>query len=451
MSTNGAHRVVSSAAVLALIVASASCGFHSLDYLDRGSPDAGADGTSVTVDGSAGDGATDGEATCPPSASDRLGAISAIAAAGRHVCALARDGHVYCWGENDAAQVGLDRATTTMPYPSLVQTPGVQTRVTTGGLHSCALDREGLVWCWGEGATGEVGGANADGDTHPIPVRLSTQKSVDGPFYVAKELSAGEGTTCAIGLDDRVTCAGHNDYGQLGVDPKTAGTDRALLPVASASPANRLLAGHGQVCAAGASAVRCWGNDDVGALGAPTSVVCGATACSWDSLAVRLPSPFAFPVRALGGFDSPCAIDATGKLACWGNASSGQTGDVSFGLIGVGPTEPHFVAGVTDAVAVAGGPASTCVVSATHRVLCWGSNEFGQLGPDAPRPADGGVTAPFTVQGVEEADGIAVGDDFACAVSRCGEVTCWGKNDRGQLGSGDLAPTTGLVHVVAPR
>jgi alpha-tubulin suppressor-like RCC1 family protein len=41
------------------------------------------------------------------------------------------------------------------------------------------------------------------------------------------------------------------------------------------------------------------------------------------------------------------------------------------------------------------------------------------------------------VHGIEDAVDLSVGMDFACAVRAGGRVTCWGSNERGQLGNPD--------------
>lgn len=93
-------------------------------------------------------------------------------------------------------------------------------------------------------------------------------------------------------------------------------------------------------------------------------------------------------------------------------------------------------------VQIAPGHGVSCAVKASGAVLCWGANEFGQLG-DAPvsaptcsafnRTAPCRAT-PTVVQGLTEVQSIAVGFHHACAVKREGTVWCWGLNNDGQLG-----------------
>src|SRR5215813_12463127 len=74
-----------------------------------------------------------------------------ITAGTNHTCARRRNGRVYCWGMDDADQVGIDRATVqsceTSAYlcvtrPTYISASGFTTasRVSAGGQTTCALD-----------------------------------------------------------------------------------------------------------------------------------------------------------------------------------------------------------------------------------------------------------------------------------------------------------------------
>lgn len=78
-------------------------------------------------------------------------------------------------------------------------------------------------------------------------------------------------------------------------------------------------------------------------------------------------------------------------------------------------------------------------------VVCWGSNELGQLG----NGAIGGVSGPVAVQGVSSSViAIAAGYDHTCALGSGGGVECWGYNGQGQLGDGSKLDSAAPVGVV---
>jgi alpha-tubulin suppressor-like RCC1 family protein len=138
------------------------------------------------------------------------GAVSAVAAGGRHTCALLTTGAVSCWGYNEYGQLG-DGTTSDSPTPVAVAGLGSGVRaITTGGNFSCALKTDGGVSCWGLNAAGQLGdGTYADSRSSPVEV-------VGLPSGVTA-IAAGFYHICAITKDGGVTCWGGNDSGQLGI------------------------------------------------------------------------------------------------------------------------------------------------------------------------------------------------------------------------------------------
>ncbi len=90
--------------------------------------------------------------------------VIVVRAYAEHSCALYQTGAVECWGRNDAGQLGRfgdtqtpgDRAPVTFD-------PGVTiaklARSSAKARHTCAIDDENQIWCWGENADGQLGTA----------------------------------------------------------------------------------------------------------------------------------------------------------------------------------------------------------------------------------------------------------------------------------------------------
>lgn len=130
------------------------------------------------------------------------------------------------------------------------------------------------------------------------------------------------------------------------------------------------------------------------------------------------------------GLVHACAVTRAGAVRCWGGNEFGQLGD--------GTTEDR-PAGVTvqglesGAVAVAVGTRSSCALTSAGRVLCWGDNDFNQLGDDTTNDS----LVPVQPQGL----GSGVVDLFSsevdvCALKDDGELFCWGLGNEGLLGNG---------------
>jgi alpha-tubulin suppressor-like RCC1 family protein len=87
----------------------------------------------------------------------------AVAAGYSHTCAIATDGSVWCWGDNRTGQLGratepCDAALCPNPIPTLVSgLPSDVVSITAAYHWTCALERDGTVWCWGQNSGGQLG------------------------------------------------------------------------------------------------------------------------------------------------------------------------------------------------------------------------------------------------------------------------------------------------------
>lgn len=84
-------------------------------------------------------------------------------------CARKRDGTVWCWGNNDHAQLGVMKG---LFHAKPVQVPGIDDAraIAVSARHACALRGDGHVWCWGA-ITGTKRGPTG---TCPPPSAITT-------------------------------------------------------------------------------------------------------------------------------------------------------------------------------------------------------------------------------------------------------------------------------------
>jgi alpha-tubulin suppressor-like RCC1 family protein len=83
-------------------------------------------------------------------------------------------------------------------------------------------------------------------------------------------------------------------------------------------------------------------------------------------------------------------------------------------------------------VGVAAGVEHACAWRRDHSVSCWGRNDDGQLGDTTHTPRSRDVA----VVGFPGAISVAAGQRHTCAATEGGAVFCWGADDAGQLGDG---------------
>jgi len=143
-----------------------------------------------------------------------------------------------------------------------------------------------------------------------------------------------------------------------------------------------------------------------------------------------------------------CAILASSVVKCWGANDSGQLGLGDTAIRGdasgdMGNALPVVNLG-TDVIplSIYAGLTHTCVVTTAHRVKCWGSNTYGELGL-GDITNRGGLTSqmgdnlPYVDLGpYRTATALALGNEYTCALLDNATVTCWGSNQYGQLGIG---------------
>ena len=149
------------------------------------------------------------------------------------------------------------------------------------------------------------------------------------------------------------------------------------------------------------------------------------------------------PILGAAGYNHTCATDRAGRLFCWGSNGNGPLG------LGEPITRSTPVAvklpkdrRVTNLFA---GYLHTCVLYDNNDLSCWGSNTYGQLGlgttsssvgdafnqtPDKLPPVDLGTDRKIKK--------VAIGESHVCSLFEDGRVKCWGQNDYGGLGLGDV-------------
>ena len=464
------------------------------------------------------------------------GAIG-ISAGGWDTCAVLTDGTGRCWGYNTYGNLG-DGTTTQRLTPVPVSGLTNAVAISAGDAGTCSLLADGTARCWGRNQWGQVGDGTTterwtpvavvwagllsrlewdfDGDGSPDASQPASGLSVTGATttHTYNEEGSWQPGVRAVGNGETVGPWDRLRVSDVPVDLDTVDASVTMrwwspcyeVPVigcANGDPDGTALEEFTLTADAtadvadngGVDALE-WDFDGDGTVDGTTDVSDGAsvsgtathtygTPGSWrprvravtvngrrtlwdrldvDGLEPELTTEWATPaatmhapdpapglasnaVRIADGLDHTCAIAADRSVLCWGRNQYGQLGDGTT----TQRVTPVHVSGLTDAEAVAGGQDHTCTLRADGIILCWGRNSDGQLG-------DGTTTqrlTPGQVSGITDAEAISAGYLHTCAVRTGGTVWCWGRNQYGALGDGTtttrLTPVqvSGITNAVA--
>ena len=294
------------------------------------------------------DGPNCGSSTTPapaPQSSDR----PKISAGGEHSCGLDMNDEVVCWGRNNHDQ--LDS-----PDGSFVSiSPGTSTA------HTCGLRENGEAVCWGHNNHDQL-------------------DSPDGPFAA---ISVGGGSTCGLRANGEAVCWGDDRFGQ------SSPPDGRFTAISGGGRHTCGLRANGEAV--------CWGDDRFGQSSPPDGrflaisgggdFTCslrldGEAVCWGANWRGQLNAPQGRFTTISSGWDHTCGLLEDGGIRCWGYNKDGRTSS---------PSSGHFV-GISTSGWSYTNLGHSCGLRANGEVECWGANDHGQT--DVPPGAFATPTTP---------------------------------------------------------
>ena len=183
-----------------------------------------------------------------------------VAAGDAHTCGRTIAGTVHCFGDNKYLQVG-GTDPTAYPTPTMLQTPARAAQVDLGLAHGCMVTSNETVDCWGNNQlAGQLSRPQAvEGSRIPLHVEL--------PAPIV-QVSSGATHSCALDVDGRVWCWGGNEFGQLGPNGFVSPFEPEPVVVELPSGIVEIAVGWLHSCARTAKdEVYCWGANEQGQLG----------------------------------------------------------------------------------------------------------------------------------------------------------------------------------------
>jgi alpha-tubulin suppressor-like RCC1 family protein len=297
-----------------------------------------------------------------PTAVPGLTQVASITGGALHTCALSSAGTVSCWGWNSSGQLGIGSTTDHLTPTAVIGLTDVIALKSNGSSTTCALKSNGTVSCWGSNVYGAIGDGAVSSNNRTLPSNVPNLSEVIS-------LAKGVLHTCALQDDGAMKCWGRNDAGQLG-DGTTANRSLAT-PVLGITDAVSASAGFAHTCVLRANGtVSCWGSNEYGQLGngsltdqlTPTAVPgltgvvaielgsfhscalkADATVVCWgdngsgqlaDGTTINRSTPtvvsgLASVAALTAGSGHTCALKTNGTMFCWGGNANGGLGDSS--------------------------------------------------------------------------------------------------------------------------
>lgn len=333
-----------------------------------------------------------------------------------HSCGLTTDGRVFCWGSNDAGQLGNGKIGGLELLPTQVVGLKDVIQLSVGMGHSCALKKSRDVVCWGYGAFGNLG--NNSKETSGSPVQVSNLTDV-------ASISTGRFNSCAVTNSGDLYCWGSDVTSYREVETGAPFERETLVPTKVPGMINisSVTLSSFHLCALTKTGdVFCLGRNDIGQIpGAATAIVVSA---------VQVPVEKSRKLSA--GSGHICSLTVGNDVVCWGYGKFGQTGlsekpDLSL------PTKISGLSKITD---ISSGRFHSCALDGAGKVLCWGNNSYGQLGNGSTVDSSEPVVTTGTLS-TTKLGGMSVYSSHTCTVSKSGDFQCWGYGEWGQLGVGD--------------
>ena len=388
--------------------------------------------------------------------------VQNIAAGSDHTCVILGSedesitgGLVKCWGRNDVGQLGIDSQNDGLPFVDLGANHTVKA-ITAGDKHTCAILDNDQVKCWGANDSGQLGLGDINHRGDDVDNEMGDKLHfVDlGEGRTAKALFARYNYTCAILDNNQVKCWGDNYFGQLGLgdtnnrgdEPYEMGDELPSVDLGEDRTTKAVIAGKNHTCAIlDNNQVKCWGINNFGQLGLGDRMSRGDALNEMGDNLNTVDLGTGRSVKAITAGDSySCAILDNDQLKCWGlNHLFGQTAFINYlgdeaGEMGDRLEYVQLGTGRT-AHSVTGGPYHVCLTLDSDQVKCWGNNDRGHLGlGDVEYRGD---TVDESVDQLSSVDlgtdrttkVVVAGDKHTCGILDDNKVKCWGSNEYHQL------------------
>ena len=348
-----------------------------------------------------------------------------ISAGSYHSLAIDKNGRAWGWGYNGQGQLGDNSVASRLTPVSVLGAVKTFCRISGGGNHSLAIDKNGRAWGWGFNSNGQLGDNSVTSRRTPV--------SVLGGVKTFCRISGGDNHSIAIDKNGRAWGWGFNSKGQLGDNSTTSrltpvsvlGGVKTFCKISGGGSSSLAIDKNGRLWG--------WGYNSNGQLG--------------DGTLTNRNTPVSVSGRVKTfceismGANHATAVDKNGRAWAWGANNSGQLGYNSTD----GLTPVSVVGSVKTFCAISAGFFLSLAIDKNGRAWGWGYNGQGQLGDNSTVRK----LTPVSVLGaVKTFCQISAGNSHSLAIDKNGRAWGWGSNSNGQLGDTSITSRCTPVSVL---
>jgi alpha-tubulin suppressor-like RCC1 family protein len=341
---------------------------------------------------------------------EMLGAASMIAIGNDHSCIIDTNQRMYCFGLNEFGQLGSKNIAGQVIHSDLRPVTKV-TAIDTYGMRTCMVyGPDQSVACFGDKEIDNVNQKNEINSFVPEEMKKGMV-----PYHGAMGVSVGKGHICVITSGQQVECLGEGGKGQLG-GGETQAVKYALVQDDKGQPLKdiwQVKSREDWNCALKqeTGAVWCWGewNSDRW-LTAKQILVNGRPSADFIQITMNL--------------DQICGVHGVERnVFCTVNGEK-SADKLDFKQVFDAENKP-----LKKVLAITSGLHHSCALDEDGKTYCWGSNSMGQLGLKSVKEALRPMRLSFKNEHLRKAARISAGDNHTCLTSSDeAALFCFGEN-----------------------
>lgn len=292
---------------------------------------------------------------------------------------------------------------------------------------------------------------------YDLPTSLTYHFRVES----STEVRAGAEHTCSLirpsssitfDISTSLLCWGKNERGQVGTliagrrqdvtepTPVFSSTQGPIDVDTGPEHTCAIVAGDADVQGVRSGDLYCWGDNRLG-----QSVPVDRENAPEAGPSVERPSLYSSPAlievaymqfaQACSGHDYSCALSDEGRLMCWGTNSHGQLGPARTDAQPVEVlTRPTEIFPGSRYIEVGCGAQHVCATNLGGESECWGRNHLGQLGKSPEVLPSSETPVPLVQDNTPfRFEVLSLGEHTSCGLTQEGLLYCWGNNGNSQI------------------